>query len=107
MTMKTCWLMLSMSLIVLFVPILHAGIAVEHQNATQVVTLDIHNMTCPLCRFTIKKALQNVEGVQRVTIDFDSKTAEVGFDPRQTDLQALIKASSDAGYPATARIVPQ
>lgn len=64
-------------------------------------------MTCPLCRITIKKALQNVSGVQRVTVDYDSKTAEVDFDPRQTGVQDLIKASTDAGYPATARRTSQ
>lgn len=88
-------------------PIVYAAADVGQQNTIQVVTLDIQNMTCPLCQFTIKKALQNVNGVQRVTVDYDSKTAEVDFDPRQTDVQALIKASTDADYPETARITSQ
>lgn len=103
-TLKSGLFMLSVSFICLWPSVTHAAAAVEQQNVTQVVTLDIQNMTCPLCRFTLKKALQNVKGVQSVTIDYASKTAEVGFDSRQTGLQALIKATTDAGYPATARI---
>lgn len=102
-TMKTGLLTLWLACACLFAPVVYAAADVGQQNTIQVVTLDIQNMTCPLCRFTIKKALQNVNGVQRVTVDYDSKTAEVDFDPRQTDVQALIKASTDAGYPATAR----
>lgn len=106
MTLKTSLFMLGVSLNCLIAPVVYAAAQVEHQNTTQVVTLDIQNMSCPLCQFTIKKALRNVKGVHRVTVDYDSKTAEVSFDPRQTQIQALINASTDAGYPATERSTP-
>lgn len=104
---KTALLTLWLACACLSAPVVHAAADVGQQNTMQVVTLDIQNMTCPLCRFTIKKALQNVSGVQGVTVDYDTKTAEVDFDPRQTDVQALIRASTDAGYPATARRTSQ
>lgn len=62
------------------------------------VTLTIENMSCAL---SIKKALQKVAGVQQVTVDYDSKTAAVTFDGMRTDRAALIKATTDAGYPGT------
>jgi len=37
-------------------------------------------MTCPMCTFTIKKALQKVDGVQQATVDYDAKTATATFD---------------------------
>ncbi len=46
-------------------------VAVE--NKVQTVTFDMQNMTCAMCKFTIKKALKNVKGVQKVTVDSDKK----------------------------------
>jgi mercuric ion binding protein len=105
--MKTGLLTLWLACACLFAPVVYAAADVGQQNTIQVATLDIQNMTCPLCWITINKALQNVNGVHSVTVDYDSKTAEVDFDPRQTGVQALIKASTDAGYPATARRTSQ
>ncbi len=68
---------------------------------TEAVKLDMQNMTCAMCGITIKKALHSVDGVQSVTVDDDKKTASVTFDPDKTNHTALIKATTDAGYPAT------
>lgn len=65
--------------------------------------LDVQNMTCSLCPVTVKKALEKVPGVSHVKIDFDNKTATVSFDADKTSTAALIKATTDAGYPSTAR----
>nr|WP_018926344.1 mercury resistance system periplasmic binding protein MerP [Pseudomonas umsongensis] len=64
------------------------------------VTLGVQNMTCELCPITVKKALQQVPGVNAVTVDFDKKTATVTFDPDQTTPEALTKATTNAGYPS-------
>lgn len=73
------------------------------QESLQGVTFDMQNMTCAMCSITIKKALQGVDGVKNVTVDADAKTATVTFDPQKTTLEALIKATTNAGYPATVR----
>ncbi len=67
----------------------------------QMITLDLQNMTCALCQYTIKKALLNVEGVTSVNVDVNSKSAVIRFDPQRTDVDALIKATGNAGYPST------
>lgn len=84
--------------------VVQAETLVQAQNSNQSVTLDMQNMTCPMCKFTIKKALQGVDGVQTVNVDYNSKTANVSFDPQKTNTEALIKATTNAGYPA---IIPQ
>ena len=73
----------------------------QQQKSSQLVILDMQNMTCVLCKFTIKKAFQGIVGVAEATVDYDTKTAKVTFDPQKTNLNALIKATTDAGYPAT------
>ena len=69
-------------------------------GARQTVTLDVKNMTCAVCPITVRKALEKALGVVRVKVDFDAKTATVTFDPDKADAAALIKATTEAGYPA-------
>jgi len=76
---------------------------VQAQNSNQSVTLDMQNMTCAMCKIIIKKALQSVDGVQDVKVDPESKTSTVIFSPQKTTIEALIKATTNAGYPATIR----
>jgi mercuric ion binding protein len=101
MTIKSSLLILSLSSSVLWIPAAQAETTVAQSNRQQTVTLNIENMTCAMCTVTIKKALQKVEGVQEVTVDYDSKTATITFDNQKTDSAALIKATTDAGYPGS------
>jgi len=63
--------------------------------------LDVQNMTCALCPITVKKSLQQVPGVAEANVDLDKKTATVRFDPDRISTAALVKATTDAGYPST------
>lgn len=69
----------------------------------RVAVLDVQNMTCALCPVTVKKSLQEVPGVTQAKVDFDKKTATVSFDADKTSAALLVKATTDAGYPSTAR----
>lgn len=66
----------------------------------QTVTLDVQKMDCPMCKITIRKALEKVDGVRDAEVDYDAKTASVTFDPGSTSISALIQATTDAGYPS-------
>ncbi len=69
--------------------------------AQKTVTLDVKNMTCELCPVTVWKSLENVPGVSAVKVDFDRKTATVTYDPGKARLDALTRATTNAGYPST------
>ncbi len=71
--------------------------------ATQTVTLVVKDMTCAVCPITVKKALNQVAGVTRTEVHFRQKEAIVTFDSTKTNVGALIKATTDAGYPSTVR----
>jgi periplasmic mercuric ion binding protein len=105
MKLKTILLMLSVVATSLLLQTAHAGattpVQSQKQNSSQSVILDMQNMTCALCKFTIKKALQDVEGLEEANVDYDTKTAKITFNPQKTSVDALIKATTDAGYPAT------
>lgn len=83
------------------VPPLSAQPASAQVAAIETQTFAIENMTCALCPITVKKAIQGVEGVRSVTVDFAAKTAAVEFDPSHTTAEAIAAASTNAGYPAT------
>lgn len=67
----------------------------------QTVVLDVQNMTCELCPITVKKALGKVPGVADTKIDLATKTATVKFDPDRANVAALVKATTNAGFPST------
>jgi mercuric ion binding protein len=68
--------------------------------ADRTVTLTVQNMYCAACPFTVKSSLQSVPGVKTVLVSFENKTAIVVFDDAKANVQALTKATTDAGYPS-------
>lgn len=77
--------------------------ATAFAGSLQTVVLDVQNMTCQLCPITVRKALEKVPGVKEAKVDFARKTATVAFDPDKADASALVKATTDAGYPSALR----
>jgi len=77
-----------------------AVLAAAAAEGPRTVTLAVSNMSCALCPITVRKALEKTPGVQQATVDFASKTATVRFDPRATDEQALVRATTNAGFPS-------
>ena len=72
-------------------------------GTSQTLTLDVQNMSCATCPITVKKALQRVPGVIDVKIDYERKTATVQLDSDKASATMLTKATTDAGFPSTAR----
>jgi mercuric ion binding protein len=66
----------------------------------QTVTLAVPGMTCGVCPITVNKALTAVPGVEKVSVNEVKKDAVVTFDDAKTNVKALIKATTDAGYPS-------
>ena len=71
--------------------------------ATQTVTLSVPGMTCAACPITVKKALTKVDGVQKVEVSYEKLAAVVTFDDTRTTVEALTKATENAGYPSTVK----
>ncbi len=70
-------------------------------SAEQTVSMNIERMSCALCPVTVRKAIERVDGVQHVEVDYDAKTATVTFDDSNTTTAEIAQASTDVGYPAT------
>ncbi|SRR5713226_1680404 len=64
------------------------------------VTLNVSGMTCAACPITVKKALEKIAGVSKVEVRFEKKQVLVTFDDTKANVDALVKATTNAGYPS-------
>ncbi len=95
-------LVVTMSLIgINVIPVAQAAGADESVAVQASSTFTIEKMTCAACPITVRKAMEGVESVQKVTVDFEQKTATAIYDPTVTTLEQIAAASTNAGYPAT------
>jgi mercuric ion binding protein len=53
------------------------------------------------CPITVKKALSRIEGVSKTEVSFEKLEAIVTFDDARINVQSLINATGNAGYPST------
>ena len=67
----------------------------------QTVTLDLPTMNCAMCPLTVKKALSKVDGVTNADVSYKDKQAVVTFEDDITNVEALVQATTNAGYPST------
>jgi mercuric ion binding protein len=68
---------------------------------SKTVTLSVPGMYCEMCPATVKKALSRVPGVAKVDASYKDKQAVVTYDDSKTSVDALTKATANAGYPST------
>jgi mercuric ion binding protein len=71
--------------------------------AEKTVTLAVNNMYCADCPFIVRKSLEAVPGVSKAVVSYKDKTAVVTFDDGRTDVPALTRATTAAGYPSVPR----
>lgn len=67
------------------------------------VALSVSGMTCATCPIAVKKSLTRVTGVSNAAVSFEKSEAVVTFDDAKTSIDALVKATTDAGYPSTVK----
>jgi len=75
---------------------LHAESTIPQNTKTAI--LSIPGMTCPVCPITIKKALESLSGINKVSMNFETKMATVVFNPNQVQNSDLTNATKNAGY---------
>lgn len=63
-------------------------------------TLEVDNMTCATCPLTVRRALTAVPGVNRAEVSYEARTAVVTYDDGKATVEALTRATTEAGYPS-------
>ena len=67
---------------------------------TQTIRLNVSSMSCASCVGRVDKALAAVPGVLEVNVNLASETATVTYVEGAMKISVLLKAATDAGYPA-------
>ena len=70
---------------------------VSKEVATTEISFGVRG-NCGMCKSTIEKAANNVEGVATATWDVDKKKIAVSFDESKTNEMAIHKAIAASGY---------
>jgi mercuric ion binding protein len=65
------------------------------------VALAVDNMYCEVCPYMVKKTIEKVSGVSKVTVSLKEKTAVVVFDDARAEVKDLTNATTSAGFPST------
>ena len=68
--------------------------------AERTVTLAVQNMYCVACPSIVKKSIEAVPGVAKAAVSYKEKTAIVIFDDTKASVAAIVKATTEAGYPS-------
>jgi periplasmic mercuric ion binding protein len=79
------------------------GLSTPALAESKTVTLSVPGMYCEVCPITVKKALQKVAGVEKVSASFETKQAVVTFDDSKASVNKLREATAKAGYPSTVK----
>lgn len=61
-------------------------------------TLKIEGMSCGHCVKAVNDALKEVDGVKKVSVSLEDKSADIEFDASKTNLAALKAAVEQQGY---------
>jgi mercuric ion transport protein len=73
----------------------------EQLASLKQITLDVPGMNCPACPFTVQKSLKKLDGVVSAKATLEDKKAVVIFNPSIVSTDAMIEATTNAGYPST------
>lgn len=50
---------------------------------------------------SVKRSLTKIDGVSKADVSLEKAEAVVSFEDTKTNVEALLKATKDAGYPST------
>lgn len=91
----------------LLAAILVAAGSLAAAQESKVATLYASKIYCDACAAVITKALRNVPGVGKVSVDVENKEVLVQFDPAKASVDDLTAATAKKGFPSSVRkVVP-
>ncbi|MFU8859697.1 MAG: mercuric transport protein MerTP [Cyclonatronaceae bacterium] len=62
------------------------------------VSFDVDGMTCSGCEASVKRAVQNVDGVLETDVSYATRSATIAFDKTKTTREALVQAINSTGF---------
>lgn len=63
------------------------------------VKLNVPDVSCDHCIHTVTTALKELQGVDKVNVDLDTKLVDVVYDASKVNEQQMREVLDEAGYP--------
>lgn len=58
----------------------------------------IDGMHCPLCTMAVKKAIKNLNGIQKVSVKLNTKIADISYDEKKVSVSKILEAIKTTSY---------
>lgn len=85
---------------ILFALFLFSGISQAKTSGNEKTVISLPTIVCGSCVNRIEKTLKNIDGVIEYNVELDGKSATVTYDVDKTNVAAIEKAITAAGYDA-------
>ena len=92
-----------LTLLLLLGSVANADTTESLQQGEAVVVLDVENMTWVGCVVAVRNSLKKIEGVKKIEVDLDDKTATVIIASKEVDTSQLVAATTNIGFPSAVR----
>jgi len=80
--------------------IIKAGYGIMEEAAKNEVTIPIGGMTCAACAARVEKAIGNIDGVTKASVNYATEKATVSYDSQKVKISTIKQAIEKAGYTA-------
>lgn len=67
----------------------------------EIIQLNIQGMTCASCVAHVEKGIKKSPGIDMAAVNLATERATVSYDPKETDIEHIIRTVEDAGYSAS------
>ena len=69
-------------------------------NANNISVIKVEGMHCPLCTTAVKKAVNELEGIEKVSARLNTKEVTVVYDEEKVKIEDILKAVKTTSYEA-------
>ena len=68
--------------------------------ASKITVFKVEGMHCPLCTTAIKKAINEIDGIKKVSARLNTKEVTVVYDEEKVKIEDILKAVKTTSYEA-------
>ena len=68
--------------------------------ASKITVFKVEGMHCPLCKENIKKAINEIDGIKKVSARLNTKEVTVVYDEEKVKIEDILKAVKTTSYEA-------
>ena len=68
--------------------------------ASKITVFKVEGMHCPLCTTAIKKAINEIDGIKKVSARLNTKEVTVVYDEEKVRIEEILKAVKTTSYEA-------